>query len=76
MLILDIDQRILRVNAAIVRTVVTLGRSLGLKVIAEGVETEAARSALIAEGCDRFQGFLFAGAMPVEAFEDFSLGAS
>lgn len=46
-------------DAAIVRAVVELGRGLGLKVVAEGVETRAQHSALRAMGCDAMQGFLF-----------------
>ena len=45
--------------AALVRTVVQLARALGLQTVAEGVETEAQRSALVALGCDLGQGFLF-----------------
>jgi diguanylate cyclase (GGDEF)-like protein/PAS domain S-box-containing protein len=47
-------------DAAIVRSVVTLGEELGLHVIAEGVETVAQRDALVALGCTLFQGYLFA----------------
>ncbi|WP_240776151.1 EAL domain-containing protein [Nitrincola alkalilacustris] len=46
-------------DAAIVRTVVALGQSLDVKVIAEGVETEEQRIALIELGCEAFQGYLF-----------------
>ncbi len=46
-------------DAAIVRTIVALGQSLDLAVIAEGVETDAQKQALIASGCQRFQGYLF-----------------
>jgi diguanylate cyclase (GGDEF)-like protein/PAS domain S-box-containing protein len=47
-------------DRAIARTVVALGRTLGLHTIAEGVETEAQRAALAALGCDLGQGYLFA----------------
>jgi diguanylate cyclase (GGDEF)-like protein/PAS domain S-box-containing protein len=46
-------------DAAIARTIVALGESLGLAVIAEGVETEAQREFLIANHCHAFQGYLF-----------------
>ena len=46
-------------DAAIVRTIMTLGRSMGLSVVAEGVETEAQQNFLIDCGCRVFQGNLF-----------------
>ncbi len=46
-------------NKAIVQTIVSLGRELGLKVIAEGVETLEQRKILTAMGCLELQGFLF-----------------
>ncbi|MGC2518359.1 MAG: EAL domain-containing protein, partial [Burkholderiales bacterium] len=46
-------------DAAIARTIVALGRSLGLPVIAEGVETEAQRDFLARIGCHAYQGYLF-----------------
>lgn len=54
-------------DAAIVRSVVDLGRHLGLKVTAEGVETRAQADALRAAGCDYAQGFLYAPAVASEA---------
>jgi EAL domain-containing protein (putative c-di-GMP-specific phosphodiesterase class I) len=50
---------------AIVRTIVALGNSLGLQVIAEGVETEAQFQRLVALGCLSYQGYLFGKPVPV-----------
>lgn len=55
--------------ASIVRTIVALGQGLGLSVIAEGVETESQRNALIDLGCSLFQGYLLGRPMPLDAFE-------
>ena len=56
-------------DAAIARTIVALGASLGLAVIAEGVETEGQHQFLLAIGCEAFQGYLFARPVPIDAFE-------
>ena len=53
-------------DAAIARTIVALGRSLGLSVMAEGVETEAQRDFLAHHGCHAYQGFLFNQPLPAE----------
>ena len=58
-------------DAAIVRATVTLGKSLGMMVIAEGVETQAQRDFLMSEGCRNFQGYYFGRPAPVEALEPF-----
>jgi EAL domain-containing protein (putative c-di-GMP-specific phosphodiesterase class I) len=58
-------------GAAIARTVVNLGQSLGLSVIAEGVETEGQRAFLAGIGCPAYQGYLFSRPVPIEAFEAF-----
>jgi diguanylate cyclase (GGDEF)-like protein/PAS domain S-box-containing protein len=54
-------------DAVIARTIIALGRSLGLRVLAEGVETAAQRDFLFEHGCDAYQGFLCARAMPAES---------
>jgi diguanylate cyclase (GGDEF)-like protein/PAS domain S-box-containing protein len=60
-------------DAAIARTIITLGQSIGLSVIAEGVENEGQRDFLCEHGCPAFQGFLFSRPLPLEEFEQFSL---
>ena len=55
-------------DAAIVRTIVGLGHSLGLTVVAEGVETAEQRAFLASIGCFCYQGFLFAEALPIGEF--------
>lgn len=54
-------------DAAIARTIIALGQTLGLQVVAEGIETEAQRAALLTMGCTIGQGFLFAAPQPPEA---------
>ena len=49
---------------AIIRSIVSLGKGLGVIITAEGVETEAELSCLRAEGCHEGQGFLFSKARP------------
>jgi EAL domain-containing protein (putative c-di-GMP-specific phosphodiesterase class I) len=46
-------------DAAIIRTIVALGQSLDLSVVAEGVETNEQRQALVMSGCQGFQGYLY-----------------
>ncbi len=52
-------------DAAIAQTVLTLGQSLGLTVVAEGVETKAQRDFLLRHGCRVFQGYLFGRPVPL-----------
>jgi len=67
---LKIDQTFVRdmladtANRAIVRSVVTLGQSLSLSVIAEGVENAELEAVLLEEGCREAQGFYYARPMP------------
>jgi EAL domain-containing protein (putative c-di-GMP-specific phosphodiesterase class I) len=54
-------------RAAFVRTIMQLGRGLGMTVTAEGVESPEQLRSLIAEGCTQGQGFLFSEAVPAES---------
>jgi EAL domain-containing protein (putative c-di-GMP-specific phosphodiesterase class I) len=56
-------------DAKIVRSAIGLGQSLGLRVIAEGVETEDVLETLAFFGCDEAQGFHIARPLPAEALE-------
>jgi len=58
-------------DATIAHTIVTLGRTLGLAVIAEGVETEAQQDFLSNHGCDAYQGYLFSRPLSAEQLEQF-----
>ena len=55
---------------SLVSTIINLARSLKLKVVAEGVETEEQSRLLRLLSCDEMQGFLFSKAVPVEEFEE------
>lgn len=58
-------------SLALTRSSISLGHSLGLRVIAEGVETVAQLALLRELGCDIAQGFLFSRPLPLSRFEDF-----
>lgn len=56
-------------NTAILKAIIVLGQSLGLKVIAEGVETSYQHAYLKAIGCDELQGYYFSKPLPEHEFE-------
>jgi diguanylate cyclase (GGDEF)-like protein/PAS domain S-box-containing protein len=58
-------------DAAIARTIIGLAQSLGLGVIAEGVENEAQRALLARFGCECYQGYLYCAALPIDELEAF-----
>jgi len=74
---LKIDQSFVRdilasdVDAAITRAMIQLGHSLGIKVIAEGVETAEQGQFLLKHGCDQAQGYYYSRPLELEAFTSF-----
>jgi EAL domain-containing protein (putative c-di-GMP-specific phosphodiesterase class I) len=70
---LKIDQSFVQgmsvTDASIIAATIAMAHSLGLTVVAEGIETEKQRQFLSAQGCDRMQGYLFAPPMPAAEFE-------
>ena len=74
---IKIDQRFVRnlaagsTDLALCKAIIVMAHELGIKVVAEGVETELQRDLLIAAGCDFGQGYLFARPMSAPDFEAF-----
>jgi diguanylate cyclase (GGDEF)-like protein len=59
-------------DATIAKTVIVLGQSLGLNVIAEGVETAEQRNFLAGAGCHAYQGYFYSKPLPLESFEEYA----
>ncbi|MDB5776048.1 MAG: diguanylate cyclase [Herbaspirillum sp.] len=57
-------------DSAIAIMIVALARSLGLEVIAEGVETAEQRNFLLEHGCPLYQGYLFSAPVPIDQFRE------
>jgi sensor c-di-GMP phosphodiesterase-like protein len=79
---LKIDQSFVRnlvqesSDKALCEAIIVMAHKLGLKVIAEGVETQAQRDQLLAYGCDYAQGWLYAKAMTAGDFERLLTGVN
>ncbi len=58
-------------DRGMIEAIISMGRTLSMSVVCEGVETEAELNWLSQEGCDCFQGYLCSKALPGEAFANF-----
>jgi EAL domain-containing protein (putative c-di-GMP-specific phosphodiesterase class I) len=73
---LKIDKRFIKKldkdsqDAALVRAIISMGKELGMSVVAEGVETEPQKTALTELKCDLLQGYLFSRPLPVEKISE------
>ena len=71
---LKIDQSFVRnigikdKDAAIIRTIIDMAKTLDMEVLAEGVETPVQRKYLLQHGCEYFQGYLFSRPVPIDQF--------
>jgi EAL domain-containing protein (putative c-di-GMP-specific phosphodiesterase class I) len=70
---LKIDRAFIRTASAktpdvFIESIIAIGHAMGTSIIAEGVETEEQRTALVNMGCDGFQGYLWSRPLPVEGF--------
>lgn len=63
-------------DRSIVKTIINMAHSLGLNVIAEGVETEDQKQFLKDNGCNLYQGYLFSAPVPIEEFNSLCKGYS
>ena len=78
--VLKIDQSFVRDisndnNTAIIGTIISMAKHLGLKVIAEGVETEGELEYLTSAGCSMFQGYLFSKPLSADSFTNFYIAS-
>ncbi len=58
-------------DPAIVRVIISMGKSLGLQVIAEGVETDEQKQFLLEAGCELGQGYLYSRPKNLEDFDSY-----
>ena len=58
-------------DAAITTAIIAMAHALGLKVVGEGIETEAQRDVLLQQGCDEMQGYLFSRPVVAEQLAQF-----
>ncbi len=63
-------------HSVLLRTILNMGRSLGLEMVAEGVETAAQVDWLVKQGCDQMQGFYFSRPKPARDITDYLRKAS